>query len=252
MPGWLLTRIMKLPSAPRLITTALAGPRPQRQRVVVGLDPDGAVLQRHRSIGRGRSGGAEATTPSTVLDPILVLVVVVAAAEDREARQREAEQPPPALADLGAVDHDDVAPLRRRLQRGGGGVEALQPRRVLGDRAAADQRLEQLGPRRRRRPALREGRGRRAGEQQSGEQQMACESCCVQFPDAWTRDIAGRRRLCASLAPPVRRRCGNFATCRKNGGIPEAGELLQLRFHPVKTGLLRWRVPAQESRLRPT
>jgi len=80
---------------------------------------------------------------------LLLFLLLVAAAENGQAGQGEAEQPAPALADLGAVDDDDVAPLGRRLEIGGGGVETLQPGRIVGDRPALHQRLEKLWPLRR-------------------------------------------------------------------------------------------------------
>ena len=140
---------------------------------------------------------------------------LVAAAEDRDARQRQAEQPPPALAHLGAVDHDHVAPRRRRLERRGGGVETLQPRRGLGDRrgsAPAPRTAPPWAAARRAARAARPARRRAAGRREAKCVRVIA-SPIPRWP--WRRINAGAAALWASLerdAAPWHRLCGKFAT----------------------------------------
>ena len=234
MPGWLLTRIMKLPSAPRLITTGWPGRGPSASGLLSVWRQMPPSCEPRRPIGRGRSGWRRGDHAFERGDLVFLLLLVVAAAEDREARQRQAEQPAPALADLGAVDDDDLAPLGRLLERGGGGVEALQPRRVLGDRAAAHQRLERSGRccGARRRWAARPRPA--APASRAASKKGACESLHGRSPISMRRDIAGAARDCASLCAPACARAATVAILPrtvKMGAIQER-ELLQFRFIP--------------------
>ena len=242
MPGWLLTRIMKLPKRGAVDHDALARARPKRQPVVVDLDPDRAVLKHHHPMAEAvlRRRGDDAFDR---LDPIrLVLgVIVVAAAEDRDARQRQAEQPPPALADLLAIDHHDLAPLLRRLQRGGGGVETLQARLRLGDRrgsgpAPRTPRAAAAAPRPGAAPGPRPARRRARRRAYSG-----CESCAVPYPMRGG-DIAGG----AAFAQASRRRRAamwQFCHVQEKCPISRGRGIASLWFHLVKKGLLRWICP---------
>ena len=203
IPGWPLTRIMKLPSAPRLITMRWPGRGRSASWRLSTCDPDGAVLQARPSSGRP-SCEAEATPPSTCRPDCIL--------RRRCRRRRRSECAARQGRTAGAGPRGPGRGRRPRRSRRSAAacdcrrraVETLQPRRRLGDRAAAHQRLKRLGTRRVGRRCRGCGRApRRKRGEQGGEKAKACESC-------WGPSLCGRHRYCgprghcASRARPFR------------------------------------------------
>ena len=209
----------------------LAGPRPAPRAMLLSVcaqvPPSCSVTTQWPRPSCWR----EATTPSIRADLVLFLLVV-AAAEDREARQGEAEQPAPALAHLGAVDHDHVAPLGRRLRGGGGGVEACSRAAssvIARQRTSASNSSGRCcacgcGDCAARRP--RTGRRSKAASKDAG--------CVVIVAIPQRDDVATilRRRGANSQAPPALAMWQICHASRKWAACAQARRLLQFRFIP--------------------